>query len=47
MLSIARAGDIQLLLDRVEVIDEAKASPDSRRIAEWRSAPHDLLGSQA
>jgi hypothetical protein len=34
MLSIARAGDIQLLLDRVEVIDEAKASPDSRRIAD-------------
>ena len=31
---IARAGDIQLLLDRVEVVDEAKASPDSRRIAD-------------
>ena len=41
MLSIAhRSGDIQLLLDRVEVVevvevvDEAKASPDSRRIAD-------------
>jgi hypothetical protein len=31
---IARAGGIQLLLDRVEVVDEAKANPDSRRIAD-------------
>jgi hypothetical protein len=31
---IALAGDIELLLDRVEVVHEAWANPDSRRIGD-------------
>jgi hypothetical protein len=34
MLSSHSRADIQLLLDRVEVVHEAKANPDTRRIAD-------------